>query len=102
MYMTQLLLPLWSNGGKRFPKALFEQVRKELVEQFGGLTSYSRTPASGLWQEKDGGTVHDEIIVYEVMVENLDENWWNGYRKKLEERFSQDELVIRVQEIRIL
>jgi hypothetical protein len=102
MYMAQLLLPLWSNGGERFSKALFEQVREELVKQFGGLTAYTRTPASGVWQEKDGGTVHDEIIVYEVMVENLDENWWNSYRKKLEKRFSQDELVIRAQEIRIL
>jgi hypothetical protein len=102
MYMTQLLLPLWSNGGEPFPKELFEQVREELVQQFGGLTAYTRTPASGVWQEKDGGTVHDEIIVYEVMVENLDENWWNGYRRKLEKRFSQDELVIRVQEIRLL
>ncbi|HEV7929355.1 MAG TPA: hypothetical protein VGP12_04395 [Nitrosospira sp.] len=102
MYMTQLLLPLWSNDGERFSKALFEQVREELVQQFGGLTAYTRTPASGVWQEKDGGTVHDEIIVYEVMVENLDENWWNSYRRKLEKRFSQDELVIRAQEIRIL
>jgi hypothetical protein len=102
MYMAQLLLPLWSNGGERFPKGLFEQVREELVQQFGGLTAYTRTPASGVWQEKDGGTVHDEIIVYEVMMENLDENWWNSYRRKLEKRFSQDELVIRVQEIRLL
>jgi hypothetical protein len=102
MYMAQLLLPLWSNGGERFPKRLFEQVREELVQQFGGLTAYTRTPASGIWQQKDGGTVHDEIIVYEVMVENLDENWWNSYRTKLEKRFNQDELVIRAQEIRLL
>ena len=102
MYMTQLLLPLWSNSGQRFPKALFEEVRDELVQQFGGLTAYTRTPASGVWQEKNGGTVHDEIIVYEVMVKILDEDWWNSYRRKLEKRFRQDELVIRAQEIRIL
>ncbi|PTR16188.1 hypothetical protein C8R31_102202 [Nitrosospira sp. Nsp2] len=102
MYMAQLLLPLWSNRGERFSKALFEQVREELVKQFGGLTAYTRTPASGVWQEKDGGTVHDEIIVYEVMVENLDETWWNSYRKQLEKRFRQDELVIRAHEIRVL
>jgi hypothetical protein len=102
MYMTQLLLPLWSNGGERFPTALFEQVRDELVSQFGGLTAYTRTPASGLWQEKDGGTVRDDIVVYEVMVENLDEDWWRSYRRELERRFSQEALVIRVQEIWLL
>ena len=102
MYMTQLLLPLWSNGGKRIPNALFEQVRNELVDKLGGLTAYARTPASGLWQEKDGGTIHDEIIVYEVMVENLDEDWWRSYRRELERRFSQETLVIRAQEIWLL
>ncbi|PTQ79570.1 hypothetical protein C8R21_1255 [Nitrosospira multiformis] len=102
MYMTQLLLPLWSNGGERFPHHLFEQVRDELVDKFGGLTAYTRTPASELWQENDGATVHDDIIVYEVMVKDLDEDWWSSYRKKLEQRFSQDKLVIRAQEIRLL
>ena len=56
----------------------------------------------GLWQEKDGATVHDEIVVYEVMVKNLDEGWWSSYRKKLEQRFRQDKLVIQAQEIRLL
>jgi hypothetical protein len=102
MYMAQLLLPLWSNGGERFSQALFEEVREELVKQFGGLTAYTRTPASGVWQEKDGATVQDEIIVYEVMMEKLDENWWNSYRKTLEKRFGQEELVIRAHEIRVL
>ena len=41
MYMTQLLLPLWSNGGKRIPNALFEQVRNELVDKFGGLSAHA-------------------------------------------------------------
>jgi len=102
MYMTQLLLPLWSNGGERFPYHLFEQVRDELVDKFGGLTAYTRTPARGLWQEKDSATVHDDIIVYEVMVKDLDKDWWSSYRKKLEQRFSQDKLVVRAQEILLL
>lgn len=102
MYMIQLLLPLWSNNGKQFPSTLFEQVREELIEGFGGLTAYTRTPASGLWQEKDGGTVHDEIIVYEVMAEKLDVKWWGSYRTELEKRFRQDELVVRAHEILVL
>ncbi|WP_217638674.1 hypothetical protein [Nitrosospira multiformis] len=55
-----------------------------------------------MWQEKDSATVHDDIIVYEVMVKDLDEDWWSSYRKKLEQRFSQDKLVIRAQKIHLL
>ncbi len=52
--MVQLLLPLWSNSGERFPKVLFDQVGDELMDRFAGLTAYMRTPASGLWEEKMG------------------------------------------------
>ena len=36
------------------------------------------------------------------MVEDLDEDWWSSYRRELERRFSQETLVIRAQEIRLL
>jgi hypothetical protein len=29
------------------------------------------------------------------MVDSLDRTWWGGYRKVLETRFAQDEVVIR-------
>jgi hypothetical protein len=35
------------------------------------------------------------MVVYEVMAETLDRNWWADYRDKLEARFEQDELVVR-------
>ena len=31
------------------------------------------------------------------MVESLDPAWWSGYRRELERRFEQDELVVRAQ-----
>ncbi len=102
MNMVQLLLPLWSNSGERFPKRIFDQVSKELIDEFSGLTAHAQAPASGLWEEDDGKTVHDEIIIYEVMVENLDLKWWTDYRRLLETRFKQDTLIIRAQEITIL
>ncbi|MGZ2383797.1 hypothetical protein ACVIDN_005221 [Rhizobium brockwellii] len=33
------------------------------------------------------------------MTPDLDRAWWSSYRKKLEARFSQEEIVIRVIEI---
>ncbi|MBA4141997.1 MAG: hypothetical protein H0X43_03110 [Nitrosospira sp.] len=102
MHMIQLLLPLWSNDGERLPHALFEQVRDELTGRYGGLTAYARTPASGLWRQQGGETVHDDIVVYEVMADGLDVEWWVSYRTELEKRFRQDQLVVRAHKIRVL
>jgi hypothetical protein len=102
MHLVQILLPLWSNSGKQFSKDLFDQVGEELVERFSGLTAYTRAPANGLWQESGGKTVHDDNIIYEVMVENLDRDWWAAYRAELENRFQQDKLIIRAQQITTL
>jgi hypothetical protein len=38
----------------------------------------------------------------EVMVANLDPEWWAAYRKQLERDFVQDEIVIRASAIRRL
>ena len=102
MHLVQLLLPLADPDGRRFPETHYQHVVEELTERFGGLTAYARAPATGLWEERPGKTTRDDIVVYEVMVEAIDAAWWAAYRKKLEERFAQDELVIRAQEIRRL
>lgn len=43
--------------------------------------------------------MRDDIVVYEVMVERLDRGWWQQYRRRLEELFLQQELVVRTQAI---
>ena len=37
-----------------------------------------------------------------TLVEQVDDGWWNRLRAELEDRFAQDELVIRAQTIRRL
>ena len=98
-YLVQLLLPLYDNAGRAFPAAHFATVRDELTAQFGGLTTYSRAPAQGLWQDASGPTRRDDIVVYEVMTDTLDREWWRRYRRTLEQRFAQDELLIRSQTV---
>ena len=34
--------------------------------------------------------------MFEVMMDELDRAWWQGYRERLEQRFRQDEVVIRM------
>jgi hypothetical protein len=94
MYLIQLLLPLRKNDGSPQPGALFGEVRDELMERFGGLTSFSRAPAEGLWDSGDS-VDRDQVIVLEVMADELERDWWRDYRAQLEPRFVQDEIMIR-------
>jgi hypothetical protein len=103
MHLVQLLLPLYGPGGERLPRELFDAIRAELVERFGGLTAYSRSPAKGLWVDDDAAQVEkDDIVVYEVMVDALDRPWWAGYRADLCRRLRQKELVVRAHSVETL
>jgi hypothetical protein len=98
MYLVQLLLPVKDQDGKPFPRSTYRSIREALTERFGGLTTYARAPAEGMWDDGDE-VEHDDIIIYEVMVQDLDRAWWAEYRKGLEKKFDQDELVVRAQGI---
>jgi hypothetical protein len=102
MHLVQLLLPLYDNDGHPFPRAPFDEVSAELTSAFGGLTAYTRSPAEGLWREDGAGTRRDDIVVYEVMTDRLDESWWRDYRQRLEARFAQDRIVVRAQDTQLL
>lgn len=94
MHLVQILLPLYDNDGRALGEELFTTIRSELTERFGGLTAFTSAPAEGLWKS-EGRTHHDEIVVFEVMAATLDAGWWQRYRKTLEERFSQNSIMIR-------
>ena len=47
-------------------------------------------------------THRDDIVVFEVMAAELDKEWWDAYRRKLEHGFLQEEIVIRAQETLLL
>jgi hypothetical protein len=102
MHLVQILLPLYDNEGVALPRQLFARVRDELTEKFGGLTAHTSAPAEGVWRP-DGETVaHDEIVVFEVMAETLDETWWGDYRRTLERLFRQEAVLIRATKVRVL
>ena len=102
MFLVQLLLPIRDESGAPFPRAHYDTLARELTEHFGGVTAYTRAPASGLWEEPSGEKVRDDIVIYEVMADALDDAWWTTTRKRLEGQFEQQELVIRALEIRRL
>lgn len=100
--LVQLLLPVYDNDGTPFPATLYAEVRRELTDRFGGVTAWVRAPASGTWKEDDGDVVRDDIVVYEVMVEAVDEGWWRDCRERLRRRFRQEELVVRAWPVRLI
>jgi len=102
MYLIQILLPLYDNNGQQFPQHEYERVRDELTEHFGGITTYVRSPAKGLWKESSTITVHDDIVIYEVMTELLDRQWWLAYRQELAVRFRQEVLIVRASEMQLI
>ena len=95
MFLVQLLLPLYDNSGHRFPSVRFAQVMDELTDLHGGVTAYLRSPAEGSWVERSGAVDKDEVVMFEVMVDHLDRDWWSAYRKALEQRFGQEQLIVR-------
>lgn len=95
MHLVQLLLPV----GK---PEVFDEVMHELTERYGGVTAYTRAPAAGRWKNPSASTERDDIVVIEVMVEALDKRWWARYRKTLEKRLRQKELVVRAHRIEAL
>ncbi len=95
MHLVQILLPLYDNEKRPFARAEFERVRRELTERFGGVTAYLRSPAEGAWKDDAGDVSRDDLVIYEVMCDALERDWWARYCEDLARRFRQEELVVR-------
>ena len=94
-HLIQMLLPLRRRDGSDVPAETFADVRIELTQRFGGVTAYSRSPATGLWMRNDADVERDHVIMVEVVVESLDRAWWTEYRDRLAQRFDQEEIHAR-------
>lgn len=102
MQLIQILLPLYNNEKQIYQENVFSSIKQELTEKFGGITVYTRSPATGLWKENENKTVRDDIVIYEVMAKDLDSNWWINYREKLQKIFQQNEIVFRTWKAELL
>lgn len=90
MHIIDILLPV----AKILPnRAVYDRVQRALTEKFGGVTTYSRAPAEGLWNSGDA-VERDDIVVLEVMAENLERMWWTDFRRSLEKSLEEKEIVI--------
>jgi hypothetical protein len=95
-HLVQVLLPAQTRTGAAVAPEQFARVRVELTEKFGGVTAYTRSPATGLWKrEQDDAIERDQVVMVEVVVDDLDRAWWTAYREQLEARFDQEEVHAR-------
>ncbi len=99
MHLIQLLLPLHDNHKQPFPRVYFDRVREDLTNRFGGVTAFVRSPAVGLWKEDSDDVNRDEVVMFEVLADQLDKDWWAGYRTELKEKFRQEDLLIWASDI---
>lgn len=97
MHLVEILLPLYDNEGRRFGPGEFDRVSEELAARFGGVTSFRRSPAEGVWRE-GGEESRDRVVIFEVMADGLERAWWRQYREDLERRFRQEKIVVRATE----
>jgi hypothetical protein len=93
MHLVQILLPRYKKGGGRVSRALLRSTAKQLAQEFGGVTTYTRAPAQG---RRSGAKLdRDDIVVYEVMTPSVDRVFWKARRRALERDFMQDEIMVR-------
>jgi hypothetical protein len=94
MHLVQILLPRADNEDRPFSREDFDHVKQELTSRFEGVTAYLQAPAEGLWRQ-GAESDNDEIVLFEVMVEEIDLEEWRNRRAELEHRFRQDKVIIR-------
>ena len=94
MHLIQILLPR-RVGDTAATDTAFALTRAELVDAFGGVTAYLRSPAVGAWASPDGSIERDDMVMVEVLIEEFDRAWWREYVRTLAVRFAQDEIHIR-------
>jgi hypothetical protein len=93
MHLVQLFVPAASQVDVDVEDVV-ARLQNEMTKRYGGATAYINSPARGLWSS-GGKPEEDMIIVVEVMVDDLDRDWWNQYRRELEHLLRQDELLVR-------
>ena len=93
MWLVQIFVPVVDDSDQ-----VLRDVKQELIDRFGGVTAYSRSPAEGIWRE--GNTKEkDDIIIVEVMANEFDRDWWQAFRSRLERQLAQKEIVVRAQRV---
>ena len=101
--LIQILLPTLDGKGVKVPLSKLRSLAHELSDRYCGVASYLRAPAEGLWQpHEDAPAEKDDIAIFEVMADDLDQAFWRSWRERLEADLAQSEIIVRAQSVDIL
>lgn len=100
--LFQILLPIYDNEGQPLPDEMYKSIKLKLTERFGGLTAYSRAPATGLWKDGDKELNVDKVIIYEVIADEYDKKFWKSFKEILKAQFKQKDMIIRCTAIEVV
>ncbi|ERJ59286.1 inorganic diphosphatase [Sphingobacterium paucimobilis] len=93
--LFEIFVPLTTQEGKSFPDRYYDDLKNLLLNEFGGVTVYHRSPATGAWDGNKTGIDQDQLIVFEVMSLSAEKKFWDTLKHELEMQFHQDEILIR-------
>ena len=102
MFVVEVFVPLDKPDGTAVRPEVFERIKGELTERFGGVTAYLQSPAVGAWKPQEADVVHDRVVIFEVMVEDVDTAWWRQYRHQLETELEQYQILARLHQVTVL
>ena len=102
MFVVELFLPLEKPDGSAVAADVFDRIRGELTDRFGGVTAHLQSPAVGAWKPEAAEVIHDRVVIFEVMIEDVDTEWWRQYRHQLEEELNQQRILARLHQVTVL
>jgi hypothetical protein len=95
-------LPLSYNDGTPVPAEKIRQIKKLLLDRFGGLTHFPQEN-EGLWKLGQV-TFRDKIIVLRVLSDDEDgaSKFFSSFRQQTQRELAQAELLIIEREVRTI
>ncbi len=93
--LIQLFLPTTSENGKAFPGTYFHAVKQKLGKKFDSLSVYLKSPLIGNIKNDEPTLAKDTVLVYEVISDTVETDYWSQYQQFLQKQFKQDYIVIR-------
>ncbi|MEA3187342.1 MAG: hypothetical protein QOD99_1172 [Chthoniobacter sp.] len=97
-----LYVPLCRNDGAPVSEEKLARLKKELVEQFGGLTNFPQAN-EGFW--KIGSiTFRDKIVILRVLADDEKQSaeFFKKLKKEMQREWEQDDVLIVARDVSVL
>lgn len=95
MYLMQIFVPTRDNQGSTITERQFTALRSKLTDRFGGETTYARTPVEEMWKPSENSAEVDHMIIYEVVFDELEAQYWKGMKSQLEKAIRRQQIMMR-------